>query len=375
MKDYVALVEELPPPPCAMELWLHPINLADGLGTVLVKYNQGGKVISPSSSKPGLHVFQVHHNGKVIWFGKTSVLTAAGVDSNGRAVLPNAGHVYHYALVLESIYKGRTYVNGTDVAKFDLLGKLDFPNVSSRLPWRLGARDSYIAGRWKLDDQCFGGVIDEVRWWSVARDAEQIRGNMHRAVPDDSVGLRRQWRFDAGQGEGDETYFVGGGNPFTAPSWVPSPFEHYGGPVAHVSAVGAAQKSMELCALLTSAAAGATASVEIGAATAPTGTLAPTSGSMSQTPSAAGTRFCFKATHSTGAPGFGEIPFTVTAHLANGTAITARQKFTVRVAGNSYPIAEAACAMYIDGIDDYVSLGSFGLSDNFSIALWLAPPS
>lgn len=48
----------------------------------------------------------------------------------------------------------------------------------------------------------FRGRLDEVRLWSVARTADDIRADMDRALRGDEPGLRALWNFDAGEARG-----------------------------------------------------------------------------------------------------------------------------------------------------------------------------
>lgn len=50
-------------------------------------------------------------------------------------------------------------------------------------------------------NQCFCGIIDEVRFWSVARSQVEIRGDMYRKLKGDEPGLKGYWDFDEGQGQ------------------------------------------------------------------------------------------------------------------------------------------------------------------------------
>jgi hypothetical protein len=47
----------------------------------------------------------------------------------------------------------------------------------------------------------FGGEIDEIRIWSVAREAEEIQATMHQALAGDEPGLVGYWNFDEGVGQ------------------------------------------------------------------------------------------------------------------------------------------------------------------------------
>jgi hypothetical protein len=50
-------------------------------------------------------------------------------------------------------------------------------------------------------NQCFCGIIDEVRFWSVARSQAEIKRDMYRKLRGDEPGLKGYWNFDEGQGQ------------------------------------------------------------------------------------------------------------------------------------------------------------------------------
>ncbi len=46
----------------------------------------------------------------------------------------------------------------------------------------------------------FGGAVDELRLWTLARSNQQIAESMHQSVAPDTAGLAGYWRFDEGSG-------------------------------------------------------------------------------------------------------------------------------------------------------------------------------
>jgi hypothetical protein len=56
-----------------------------------------------------------------------------------------------------------------------------------------------IGGR-QRNDPGFRGLIDDVRIWNIARDAEAIRAHMIEPLRGDEPGLVGNWRFDEGAG-------------------------------------------------------------------------------------------------------------------------------------------------------------------------------
>lgn len=79
------------------------------------------------------------------------------------------------------------------------------------------------------DWRMFSGRMDEVRVWSVARTAEQIRSTMHRRLGGDEPGLVSYWRFDDGSGNTADDSGpaanhgeLGGGSSSQRPGWIAS---------------------------------------------------------------------------------------------------------------------------------------------------------
>ena len=50
------------------------------------------------------------------------------------------------------------------------------------------------------NNQCFNGLFDELRIWSVARTATQIHDSYNKQVAADSTGLVGYWKFDETSG-------------------------------------------------------------------------------------------------------------------------------------------------------------------------------
>jgi len=49
--------------------------------------------------------------------------------------------------------------------------------VLEAMPWMLGGRFRWEGGRWIIG-RFFGGVLDDLRWWSVARSQQEIKTYM-----------------------------------------------------------------------------------------------------------------------------------------------------------------------------------------------------
>lgn len=50
-------------------------------------------------------------------------------------------------------------------------------------------------------NQCFCGIVDEVRIWNLARSQAEIKRDMYRKLKGDEPGLKGYWDFDEGQGQ------------------------------------------------------------------------------------------------------------------------------------------------------------------------------
>jgi len=83
-------------------------------------------------------------------------------------------------------------------------------------------------------NQCFNGMIDEVRLWNVARSQGDVRSTMNRKLRGDEPGLVGYWDFDEGEGQVVCDYSISGNRgrlgrlPFpddADPTWVGSGIE------------------------------------------------------------------------------------------------------------------------------------------------------
>jgi hypothetical protein len=75
----------------------------------------------------------------------------------------------------------------------------------------------------------YQGLMDEVRFWNVARTDTDIQSTMHVTLKGDEPGLVGYYRFDEGMGAlvGDSSPSansgtLGDGSPSAAPTWVPA---------------------------------------------------------------------------------------------------------------------------------------------------------
>lgn len=130
--------------------------------------------------------------------------------------------VWHHAAVS---YDGTTvylYLNGIEVASAAQGSAPDYDNN----PVLIGADNDDSNNDYEF---LFNGEIDEVRIWSVARSAGEIRDNINKTLSGSESNLAGYWNFDAGSGttandqssnsnDGSLGSNTGGSNP----SWVTS---------------------------------------------------------------------------------------------------------------------------------------------------------
>ena len=375
--DFVNLLVTLPPAPWTIEVWVYPFTLTDGSGAEVVQFNPAGTLFSQTSIDSGGTVLQVLYNGGEVWHPASDQLSIRTSKVNPTAA---RGVAYHVAVV-KNTTETLVFLNGELAGRMALDVAADYVNFhrDGVTPWMMGGRMVLLRGQWVTNDRNFGGIMDEVRWWKVARTPEQLREFMRKPVDEDSGDLVRQWHFDAGRGSGggsNDGFILGGGNPAKTPVRVPSPFPGHGGPVALATRVGAARQPFQVCALLTPAVPNATAAVAVGSNATTLGDLLIANQSMVPQVDGAPTgsqRFCANASFAPSSPGFQEVPFTVTAVLPSGETLIANQSIAVSVGTNSPPVAGSARAVQTNGVDSYLSLGSWGMSDEWSMSLWLKP--
>jgi hypothetical protein len=104
---------------------------------------------------------------------------------------------------LATVYDGSSvilYQNGENVASRNISGDVldsnGFVNIARR-EWTFGAFDY------------FNGLIEEIRWWNVARTQQEIQDNMYQQLNGDEPGLMGYWNFNEGSGQ---EAFDGSGN-------------------------------------------------------------------------------------------------------------------------------------------------------------------
>lgn len=127
----------------------------------------------------------------------------------------------HVAVVRTSATTMRVYVNGqlTDDASFTAPAAWTPTAVNSGVRTRVASTDF------------FGGQIDDLRIWTVARTQAQIKEGMFaKNLPDNSTGLQARYRFNEGSGTtaaSSSTNTSGiTGTLQNGPTWVSSPVQY-----------------------------------------------------------------------------------------------------------------------------------------------------
>lgn len=157
--------------------------------------------LTPETSGGTFHVYTPQSDGKIYW--------AVGNTSTGQLAYspPSSllGAWQHFAMVVsQSSNYMAIYRNGIlEAQKTGMVPLL--PGINRNLTFGING---------------IGQEYDEVRVWSVARSADQIRTNMSRSLVGNEPGLAAYWRFD--EGLGTNTY-DSSGHGFTGlvahPAW------------------------------------------------------------------------------------------------------------------------------------------------------------
>mmetsp|Transcript_18988 Transcript_18988/g.44264 ORF Transcript_18988/g.44264 Transcript_18988/m.44264 type:complete len:1820 (-) Transcript_18988:53-5512(-) len=376
--DLVAMYSEMPAPPLTLEMWVMPMELLDGSGNKVVRFRDVGVLLSQASFESARNLFSILYNGNQVWHQDTTVSNIETPD--GTSLGAAVGLLYHYAYVRDG-NNVSIFVDG-ELVQEGILNSADDLPIPDPLPWLLGARWSLRGGAFATDDRNFGGIIDEVRWWRVARSPEELRRYSRLSVPDEHPGLARQWRFDDGEGVGGDTFSLGGSDPSRAPVWVPSVVGGSGGPIAITTTEGAPAQPVELCAVLLPPRPGAVVSVTFldDASLGILENARPAVLDMREVDPPQwvdGQRYCATTRFTPVRAGREELKFEVTAllptDLPSGEQVSGSQILVISVAPNQPPSAGVAKAVYTNGVDSYVSLGSWDLAERFSWAYWINP--
>ncbi|MFO8231290.1 MAG: LamG-like jellyroll fold domain-containing protein [Longimonas sp.] len=165
-----------------MEAWVRPTGTNDQAEGVLSLHDADGNV---------RNVLFYEHEGT----GSTSTGRFRYDDPDSGSTYSSdafaAGEWHHVAVVVRDDDTGALYVNGTEEATF----------TTSTRPASDG---QFTIGQAWSDDTAsnfLGGSVDEVRLWSTARTAEELRTTQHETVDTIQPDLAAYYRFDAAQSD------------------------------------------------------------------------------------------------------------------------------------------------------------------------------
>ncbi|CAJ1365250.1 unnamed protein product [Effrenium voratum] len=368
--DFVTLLAELPGPPCTIEFWVQPLELRNGLGQEIVRFNRFGVLLSRHSTIGGRVLLSVEYLGsQVLSYNAT-------VDFAKLEASP--GDVYHYAMVMTEL-ESLIYVDGEFVTRYSMtpadvkaLWQPDAP-----FPWMLGARVQEIGGEWRTDDRSFGGFIDEVRWWSINRSQREIQESMfHMGIQDDH--LIHSWSFDDPFHTGAPAGFVpGSGNRYRSPEFTPSPFRGFGAPVVIQASIGDTWQAVEVCAsfdTMPDAVQGSFPTLQHGLLKAPwEATASNATVAVNLTEVRRGdhlTQLCGHIMFLPRLPGFEAVTFNIT---SGERETSAEGVLHIHIRLNHAPVAGKAMAVKTDGKASYALLGHTQFSADLSFSLWVKP--
>ncbi|NOY80785.1 MAG: hypothetical protein GXP31_07245 [Kiritimatiellaeota bacterium] len=143
-----------------------------------------GNVVAKDGDNSSGYMLRCGANGRADFsFGDGTVWHSA---TTGEVM--DAGTWHHLA----GVYDGsnlKVYIDGVEQASVAAVASI--ADTTNSL--RIGDSPAYPT-------RAFEGTIDEMRIWSVARTAEEIRESMHLVLAGDEPGLRGYWRFDEGSG-------------------------------------------------------------------------------------------------------------------------------------------------------------------------------
>ncbi|WP_428267374.1 LamG-like jellyroll fold domain-containing protein [Haliangium sp.] len=169
-----------------IEAW---VNLsASATGTICAKQHDGVgayAVLSIGYACSASGGFEPGTPGKVYFHGRNGVAPA----QSNTALTPN---VWHHVAVTFDHSRASIYIDGRlDATAF---GDFSIPDAPSVTKTSLGAWLGQGGG------QYLGGILDEIRVWSVVRSAVQLQANMHRRINPTVVGLAAYWPVEVGTG-------------------------------------------------------------------------------------------------------------------------------------------------------------------------------
>ena len=161
-----------------IEAWIN----ADTWQSVLYK----GSVVSNGNGTDGNNGFDLRagDDGKV----EFNIAIDGAWKSIKTEPLMELGEWNHIAAVYDGSYI-RLYVNGVERVFSPVSGTIsDFQ------------KKLYFGECPGYSTRLFDGMIDEIRFWNVARSAEEIRNNINVELIGTEIGLTGYWMFDEGEG-------------------------------------------------------------------------------------------------------------------------------------------------------------------------------
>ena len=174
---------------------------------------------SPSTSTTGLSIGFDTNNDFVVNSGGTTLSFPAGQDTSW----------HQWAVTFDA-------TTGTRSIYRD--GVLEASDTAAPIQ---GASETLLLG--KSGSNYFGGGVDEVRVWTVARSAAQIEDNLVLETPSPTTGLLADWSFSEGQGT-TAADSSGNGNTMTltggvtwAPTVIAGASQMPAGPISAASAL------------------------------------------------------------------------------------------------------------------------------------------
>ena len=152
-----------------LEFWADR-NAASSLEDVI------GQAPATPASTTGLSIGFDNNNNFVVTSGGTSLSFPAGEDTSW----------HHWAVTFDAATGTRSIYRDGILEASDTAAPIE------------GASTTLLIG--KSGSTYFGGGVDEVRVWDVARTASQIEANLALTTPTTSTGLLADWSFSEDQG-------------------------------------------------------------------------------------------------------------------------------------------------------------------------------
>ena len=167
-----------------ISVWIKPTDFPNRYAPIIFKGDERTSNLSHRS-----YILYLRENGKI--------QIASSPNGQGQksfytqSEMIQLGKWYHIAGVIDAKRNVmRLFINGVEVGTRDFNGKNRF--YQSRKPLRIG----WTHEEERPTQSPFVGLIDEVRIWSVARTATEIRADMNTQLIGNEPGLVAYWKFD-----------------------------------------------------------------------------------------------------------------------------------------------------------------------------------